>query len=283
MKRLIVNADDLGANKARNVGIFEGIDAGSITSCSLLPNGLALGDAIENIRIRNLKNISFGVHLNLSEGKPLSSGLWQLTGPDGSFLGKASTQRLFARCGNLELETEIRREFKAQILLLRETGIPIDHLDGHQHVHVLPAVVRLTAEAAKENSIPWVRIPQEPPCSLISSPFEDEAIFFSRHAEAARHIFSASGICRTDHFRGLYLKGHLPASDWMEFLESIPPGLTEMMVHPGHAAKRNTSNPFSGFSTIEREKELVALIDGRFWAALQKTGVELVPFPGEHN
>lgn len=283
MKRLIVNADDLGANKARNAGIFEGIAAGMVTSCSLLSNGPAFRDAIDNIRGRRLRNISFGVHLNLSEGKPLSSGLRQLIGPDGKFLGKASVQRLLTRCGNLELADEIRREFTAQVLRIQNTGIPIDHLDGHQHVHVLPAVVRLTAEVAISNEIPWVRIPEEPPfrgtSSLISSSLEDEARFFSGHAKAARPLFTASGICGIDHFRGLYLKGHLPASEWMEFLDSIPPGLTELMVHPGHAAGRAASSPFSGFSTIEREAELVALIDGRFWAALQKTGVELVQFP----
>ena len=287
MKRLIVNADDLGADEARNAGIFDGIAAGIITSCSLLPNGPALEDAIEKIRVRNLKNISFGIHLNLSEGKPLSSGLRHLTGPDGSFLGKASAQRLLAHCGNAELEGEIRREFIAQILRLQNAGIPIDHLDGHQHVHILPAVATLTAEVAKANAIPWVRVPEEPYCSasfgLISPSLEDEARFFSRHAEASRPLFIASGIYGTDHFRGLYLKGHLPALNWMEFLESIPQGLTELMVHTGYAANPAASNPFSGFSTMEREKELESLIDGRFGAALQKNGVELVPFPGEHE
>jgi chitin disaccharide deacetylase len=283
MKRLIVNADDLGVDKARNAGIFEAIAAGSVTSCSLLSNGPALEDAIDNIRDCKLNNISFGVHLNLSEGRPLSSGLRQLTDQDGKFLGKASAQRLLTRCANPELEEEIRREFTVQILRLRNADILIDHLDGHQHIHVLPAVVRITAEVVIENEIPWVRIPEEPPCrgssGLISSSLEDEARFFCRHAQSARLLFSASGIYGTDHFRGLSLKGHLPALEWMEFLESIPHGLTELMVHPGHAADPADSTPFSGFSTLERERELDALIDGRFRAALQKAGVELAPFP----
>jgi hypothetical protein len=91
------------------------------------------------------------------------------------------------------------------------------------------------------------------------------------------------GISATDHFRGLYLKGKLPVSHWMDFLEAIPPGLTELMVHPGRAPGYAASGPFSGFSTTDREKELEALVNGRFRAALLKTGVELTPFPGVRN
>ena len=50
MRRLIINADDLGADEARNEGIFEAIEAGVVTSASLLPNGPALGHALERIR-----------------------------------------------------------------------------------------------------------------------------------------------------------------------------------------------------------------------------------------
>jgi chitin disaccharide deacetylase len=282
MKRLIVNADDLGADKPRNDGIIEAITAGSVTSCSILPNGPSLADALDKIRALNLKNISWGIHINLSEGKPLSKGLRRLTNPDDRFLGKASAQRLLVHRGDLELEEEIREELAAQIRLLQNAGVPIDHMDGHQHVHIFPAVVRLAAEAAKANGIPWIRTPEEPsdgfsgysPLSLLAN----EALFFNGHAEAARPLFTAMGIFTADHFRGLYFKGHLPASQWMEFLESMPQGLTELMVHPGRSAG-HASGPFSSFSTADREKELEALTDGRFRAALLKTGVTITPFP----
>jgi chitin disaccharide deacetylase len=282
MKQLIVNADDLGADQPRNDGIFEAITAGSVTSCSILPNGPSLADALNRIRSLNLKNISWGIHLNLSEGKPLSKGLKRLTGPDDRFLGKAPAHRLLVHRGDTELEEEVCKELAAQILSLQNAGIPINHLDGHQHVHVFPAVVRLAAEAAKTNGIPWIRTPEEPSDGFSGysplSPLANEACFFNGHAEAARPLFIAMGIYTTDHFRGLHLKGHLPASQWMEFLESIPPGLTELMVHPGRAVSR-AAGPFSSFSTTDREKELEALTDGRFRTALLKTGVAITPFP----
>ena len=64
MKRLIVNADDLGADEGRNEGIFEAMRAGVVTSASILPNGPALGHALDGIRSGGFERISFGGHLN---------------------------------------------------------------------------------------------------------------------------------------------------------------------------------------------------------------------------
>ncbi len=284
MKRLIVNADDLGADQARNAGIFEAIEASSVTSVSLLPNGPALDDAVQRIHALKGKCISWGVHLNLSEGAPLSPGLRALTGPGGRLLGKKPARRLLTRGGGAALLQEVRAEIEAQILCLKDRGVPISHLDGHQHVHVFPAVVSAAAAAAKAHGIPWVRIPEEiDENGWDHSPLSanaEEARLFSGHAAVARPLFQAMGVYTTDHFKGLFLKGRLPASDWIEFLDSIPNGLSEFMVHPGYAARdESIENPFARFSTIDREKELSALTDGRFLEALARTGVELTPFP----
>ena len=123
MKQLIVNADDLGADEARNRGIFEAIEAGAVTSVSLLANGPAFDDALRRIRSMGSTKVSFGLHLNLSEGKPLVSDLRILVGPDGCFLGKAATHRLLMQDGNTALRKEVSRELSAQIEVLRNAGI----------------------------------------------------------------------------------------------------------------------------------------------------------------
>jgi chitin disaccharide deacetylase len=282
MKQLIVNADDLGADENRNAGIFDAIESGSVTSVSILPNGPALEHALREIRTLNLNCVSLGIHLNLSEGRPIESGLRRISGPDGLFLGKACAQRLLLHRGDSELEKEIHREVSAQMMRIRDAGVSVDHLDGHQHVHVLPAVARAAAEAAGMHGIPWVRIPEEPEPGLqwqpVGSNVREEAGFFSLHGAAARAWYDAIGIRTTDSFRGLYLKGKLPAENWADFLESLPSGITELMVHPGRFRDR-AAGPFAGFSTAAREEELAALTDGRFLEALLKTGVQLVQFP----
>jgi predicted glycoside hydrolase/deacetylase ChbG (UPF0249 family) len=283
MKRLIVNADDLGADEARNAGIFEAIREGRVTSASILPNGPALEDALPRIHSLGRTSVSFGVHLNLSEGNPVSPDLRLLTGPDGSFLGKTSTHRLLMRPEDQALQREIVREMSAQINVLLDSGIQIHHLDGHQHIHVFPAAIGAAIRIAEERRVPWMRISEEPPPShstdSLPGGLMEEARRFSEIARAARQNLKGTGIFTTDHFRGLYLKGRLSSATLNDLLQTLPEGLTEWMVHPGRVPLASLSGPFSSFSTPEREQELETLLHRDFCLALSNAGVTLTPFP----
>ncbi len=339
MKRLIIHADDLGADEARNAGIMKAIEAGSVTAASILVNGPAFRDCLQRIASMNGRQISFGVHLNLTEGRPLSPGLETITGADGCFCGKQEGHRRLMNRGDDALGKEIRREFAAQIQALRDAGVRIDHLDGHQHVHIFPAAIDATVRTAREFGIPWVRIPEEPlPARSMdrNNPLlNDEAERFCRLAAAARiklddfvkspdaalrcilrhcgvrqvrlipqdlrtlpaELFTqpskqthsstfyedvklhGSTMKTTDHFRGLYLKGRLSLESLERTLQTLPPGLTELMVHPGRAHGGPVRGPFSAFSNREREKELTVLTSGSFQRMLEKYHVRLTPFP----
>ena len=287
MRQLIINADDLGADEARNAGILEAIQTGIVTSTSILANGPALEDALRRIRSQIHQNVSFGIHINLSEGKPLSSNLRLLTGQGGCFLKKTSAHELLMRPGDRDLEREISQELANQIEALLNAGVRIDHLDGHQHVHVFPAVLPLTIKVAQQYKIPWIRIPEEPyPVSGgmgISPVLKEEAQFFSRISKKARLQLKGTRIQTPTHFRGLYLKGRLSLLLLFDLLQEIPPGLTELMVHPGRVSDRPFPGPFSAFSTSDREKELEALIDQKFQQGLENEHISLMPFPREQH
>lgn len=277
MRRLIINADDLGADVARNEGIFEAIRAGVVTSASILPNGPALDHAIEGIRAGGFDRVSFGVHLNLSEGRPLASGLSRLTGPDGRFLGKAGTHRLLMGPGDASIEADIAREAALQIRRLCDAGVDVTHIDGHQHVHVFPAALRAVAAVAKGLGIRRMRIPEETlrfgddtPAGLM-----EEARRFSALGRKARKVLAGMRIAASDHFRGLALKGRLDPAALVKLAGTLPEGTTELMVHPGRAADRE---PFSAFSSADRERELEALLDPRFRLALDLSGAVLISF-----
>jgi chitin disaccharide deacetylase len=282
MKRLIINADDCGADKARNAGIFEAIKKGVVTSVSILPNGPAFNDAIRRITSLNNENVSWGVHINLSEGEPLSSGLHILTGPDGCFPGKFPAIRLFTGIGSTALEREIAIEIEAQIRMMLDAGILIHHLDGHHHIHAFPAVIKAAINAAIKYKIPWIRIPEETKPSYssldISEEIAAEAGLFSKYASEARTRIETAGIRTTNHFRGLYLKGRLSPLIMEELLITLPDGLTEFMTHPGHADTGSLSGPFSTFSTQDRERELETLLHPDFPLMLKKSDVTLTSF-----
>jgi len=285
MKRLIINADDLGADEARNVGIFEAIESGVVTAASILVNGPAFHDVLQRIASTPCDRISFGVHLNLTEGMPLSPGLTSITDPNGRFCGKSEAHRRLMGKGNGLLEKDIRLEISAQIKALLHAGVRIDHVDGHQHVHIFPAVIDSTIRAAREFRIPWIRIPEEPlPAGFDSTDRNnptgmDEAERFRRLAAAARMRMQGSSLATTDHFRGLSLKGKLSLTRLGNTLERLPPGLTELMVHPGRVPAGHAEGPFSSFSHRDREKELEVLMDGSLPLMLEKYHIRLTPFP----
>ncbi len=277
MRRLIINADDLGADEARNEGIFEAIRAGVVTSASILPNGPALGHALEGIRSGRCEGVSLAVHLNLSEGRPLAAGLARLAGPNGNFLGKAATHRLLAGAGDASLEADIAREAALQIGRLLDAGIAVSHIDGHQHVHVFPAALRAVAETAKGLGIRRMRIPDEafPSGDDTQAEGMEEARRFASLGREARIRLAGTGIASNDHFLGLALKGRLDLEQLVELAGTLPEGTTELMVHPGRVPARDA---FSAFSSADRERELEALLHPRFRLALQAAGVVLVSF-----
>lgn len=278
MKRLIINADDLGADVARNEGIFEAMRAGVVTSATVLPNGPALDHALEKIRSGGYEQVSFGVHLNLTEGRPLAEGLSCLTGPDGNFRGKAVAHRLLMQAGNALLQADIARETALQIERLLDASIGITHIDGHQHVHVFPSALRTVAETAISRGIRRMRIPDEtvdPGHDAVLTDLLEEARRFAVLGKEARKFLAGTGIVSSDHFRGLALKGRLDMGGLLKLLDTHPGGITELMVHPGRVP---AEAPFSVFSSPDRERELEALLDSRFRLALERAGVVLVSF-----
>jgi len=283
MRALIVNADDLGADSARNRGIFEAIAAERVTSVSVLVNGGASREGIQRLISYDKRPVSVGIHINLSEGRPISSGLRRLAGPDGTFLGKWISHRLLEHRDDKDLEAEIHQELSAQIETLMGTGLSVTHLDGHQHIHVFPAVIGSALEGARRYGIPWIRIPDEHdtliPEIRNGCGESAEVAAFARFGAAARaYLDSSDKVHATDHFQGLRLKGKLSMAILDELLDNLPDGITELMVHPGRAATDRTSSPFSAFSTEDREMELRALLDPGFPGLLKKYGVRLTRF-----
>lgn len=68
--KLIINADDCGKNKEVNAAISHFIETGKITSTTVMANMDDLEGA-SRLFDEYQDSISFGIHLNLTEGHPL--------------------------------------------------------------------------------------------------------------------------------------------------------------------------------------------------------------------
>ena len=280
---LIINADDLGADRYRNAGIVAAVKAGSVTSASILANGPAIQDALTHLGAWGRERVSPGIHINLSEGMPLTEGLRLLTAPGGGFRGKREARALLMNDGDRHLAEEVAREIEAQVGLLVNSGIPISHIDGHQHVHIFPAVLPQVLEAARRHHIPWIRIPFESPPDSPLLPVPDErfreALLFSELGAKALGLLTGQPVRTTEGFLGLFWKGFLTVPALREALRQLPPGLTELMVHPGITPPHPVDSPFAGFTTNEREQELHVLQGRHFREMIRSEGIDLVPFP----
>ncbi|XP_061866190.1 carbohydrate deacetylase isoform X2 [Colius striatus] len=135
--KLIVTGDDFGYCPRRNQGIVDCFLAGAVSNVSLLVNGSAAADAA---KLARRYNIPIGLHANLSEGSPVCEVLKtnsSLLNQDGFFHGKMGFRTALSK-GLLNM-SEVKQELKAQVELFQElTGHLPPHMDGHQHVHVLP-------------------------------------------------------------------------------------------------------------------------------------------------
>src|ERR1041385_5512141 len=70
--KVIVNADDFGMNAQETDAICEGLAAGRINSATVMANGGALDQVLQNQHL--FPGCSFGAHLNLTYGVPVSMG-----------------------------------------------------------------------------------------------------------------------------------------------------------------------------------------------------------------
>lgn len=280
MKFLIVTADDMGADRGRNEGIAEAVLSGSVTSLSILANGPACAHALSVLQKIKNEKLSVGAHINLSEGKPLSKGLKLLTDRRGMLLKKRPAHQFLLK-RTAELEAEIAAEVEAQISFLKD-HVDISHLDGHQHVHLFPAAFRAVAAASLKHAIPWIRVPDEPfrwgEYPGVDEMTIQEAGFFTHQAKNAGIFFKKQGLRTTDGFRGLFFKQKLSLQVIEKMAETLPEGVTELMVHPGRVCENGTGSEFSGFSTADRETELNVLLSPDFRRILEKNAITVCSF-----
>jgi len=139
MMNVIMNADDLGLSDEVNEATFGLMSKGLVTSATIMANGPSVRSAIEGSE--RFPSCSFGVHLNLTELRPLSrhEGLRELLGENGEFNGTLDrTPGRIKAAG--PLLSAIADEWCRQIEFIGNAGVQISHLDSHQHVHTIPFV-----------------------------------------------------------------------------------------------------------------------------------------------
>ena len=157
MSNLIINADDFGISKAVNYAIMAAMDSTICTDTTLLAN-FDESENAANLAISMNRTDRVGIHLNLTEGFPLSLKIRnepRFCNQEGYFHNKKLKR--IALLSKSE-KIAVQEELTSQIRLCRKFGIPISHADSHNHIHEEPGLCLLIMDILKNENIPYLRL-----------------------------------------------------------------------------------------------------------------------------
>lgn len=250
MKRLIVTADDFGAAREVNEAVEAAHRGGILTAASLMVSAPAADDAVA--RARRTPSLRVGLHLVLTEGRPLlpASAVGHLVDGSGSFrtdMAALGAAIAFSTQARRELAAEITAQFAA----FRATGLPLDHCNAHKHFHLHPVIGRLMAEIGGRFGLRAARVPSEPAAVLRKI---EPRTRWAPEALAApltmllRRRFRAAGLLAPDRVFGLRWSGQFTRDRLLGLMRNLPDGLSEIYLHPA-------TGPFPGAAPGYRHRE----------------------------
>jgi predicted glycoside hydrolase/deacetylase ChbG (UPF0249 family) len=248
--RVVLHADDLGLNAAVTDGIMQGFRRGLLTSTSILANApdahraLSLwkqlqddfsAEAVPSKETRRYLDdpadpFDLGVHLNLTQGRPLSGKEYprELLDRKGCFLGIFSLFSRLLRCDAVALR-KVRNELARQIEFVLDRGLQPTHVNGHQYIELLPAVSALLPELLESYQIRTVRVAEEPHLTRTTlfagySPQTWALAMIKRYYARRFHaIADRLGVNYPDHFHGTAHAGQITFEVMRRFLEFPSP------------------------------------------------------------
>ena len=267
MKRLIINADDLGLTSGINRAVLELERAGALTSATLMASAPATHEAAEAALQQS--SLGVGCHVVLVDGQPVSPAekIPTLIDPRSSrdaprfrpTLGRFVTDLLRGRIS----EADIEAEAVAQIRRLQQLDLEVTHVDTHKHSHAFPRVLRPLLRAAVLCNVSCIRNPFEPEWSIAAA---NEAGLKRRLQVRALNTQRAYFLWATEHIGvvttggslGVSATGDMTAQTLRRTLKAMPDGAWELVCHPGYS---DSSLKAAGTRLLEsREIERDALL-----------------------
>jgi len=199
-----------------------------------MPTATAFADAVT--KLRDLPDLDLGIHLTLAEEHPLSAinTISTLVNEEGRFHAHAEVFIKEFMRGRIDKQ-HLTRELDAQMAKVMDTGLRISHIDTHQHLHALPAVLDIVITLANRYGITRIR-----------KPVERLKPYMFTELAGIRRVIQLSvlnalclagkwgGMQYTDHFAGFYFGGRLTLENLKKLIGNLPRhGTCELMCHPG--------------------------------------------------
>ena len=265
-------ADDYAMTPGVSAGILEALEAGAISATSVMTTSPWWPETAPALR-PHAAQADIGLHLNLTLGAPLAS--MPRLAPDGRLPNIGALMRLSRRRAlpQDEIAEEIGRQMDR---FVEVAGRAPDHVDGHQHVHVLAGIAPLVLEAiARRNWRCWMRDSGDTLWRILARRSTlKKAIGLAVLSDGFRNRAAGAGLKSNDGFAGF--SAFDPAASYARQFAHylISPGPRHLvMCHPGRIddALRKLD------PVVEtREQELRFLLSRDLTRTLDKAAVRLV-------
>lgn len=285
--RLIVNADDIGYTEAVTDTILACHDRGIVTSATLMVNMPAARYAAQ--ASTRHPELSIGLHLNLTEGRPVAETgeVAGLLDESGHFLDNARQTASLWR--GRSLYPQVLREVRAQLRHLLDLGIAVSHADSHHGIHKLPVVARALADALEEHGILRARTPLSRHRLI---PGTRSASAYRRWLRLVGRRLPVIAVLTWNHSmlerRGIRLpawkatrdmgipSGAGPKEQLIATIRAIPRGRTsEILLHPGSAG---AGAPPSEWHAQTWAEDTPICLDPEVRGEIDRLGIQLVSF-----
>lgn len=245
--QLIVTADDFNLSAGVSRGILEAHQHGIVTETSVMVNVGDLRHA--SAMLAAAPRLAVGLHLNITRGRPMAppSTVAAILGPDGQFLG--SPQALPAQMQNVAVQAEFQAQLDAFVRVF--SHLP-QHLDTHHHVHQHPVVCEALLDLAVSLKLPVRSVDSQ-----------------------MRHTITARGVGSPTHFLGdAGDEPYWTTTRLLSTIQTLPPGVTELMCHPGYFDDAIAYSRYGQQRDVERQ----ALCAPEVAIRLREQGVQLVTY-----
>ena len=267
-RRLIVNADDFGLSHSVNEAVIHAHRDGVLTAASLMVNGPGWDEALK--LAKENPGLGVGLHLTLLVGRSAlpPEKIPGLVNSRGEFSNSpvGVGMNYFFKRG---LREQLRAEIHAQFERFHSTGLPLDHVNGHLHMHLHPVIFKILIEDAEELGIKRMRLTREP--FWMDVPLaRGNRLYRSTHAAIylclswlAQSRLHRKNILHTQRVFGLLQNARVDEPYILRLLPVLPAGDSELYSHP---------------SLDEFEHELDALVSPRVKDLVKELGIELVRY-----
>lgn len=280
MRAIILTGDDFGLAQPVNEAIVQAHTNGALTTTSLMVGAAFAEDAVE--RARECPSLKVGLHLVLVEGRSIlpPHAIPDLVNDRKEFstrLVRTGFKYFFRPGIRQQLEDEIRAQFEA----FQETGLALDHVNAHNHLHLHPTVLSLIIKVGREFGLKAVRLPHEPPVRSWKASGRGLGSKILSHAflypwlKFMKQSLLREGVRSNDALFGMADSGAMTLDLVLGILRNLPPGTTELHFHP---ATRRCPELDATMPAYAHEEELRTLTSDRLLEALQASGAKRISF-----